>query len=356
MRCRHRLSKLLLRHGHRFDDGPAWTQRHRDWLAGIELGWPAAQATMLDARGAIDALAHRRDQLEREIAALLPGSPWAIAGRPVALPARHRHAHSGRAVRGDRRLRALRARRAADELRRPGAVREHDRPVSAAWARSRRPAPGTPAGCWSRPPGTTASDPRSARRSPSATTASPPKRSRSPGARSGACIAPGPAWRPARSAARSSPSPPPASSPASAGRSAASSRRQQHRGHHPVGWVGGGPARAGNPRDSYEHPPRQIADAATPDPRQRLPTTNPWSCGSQPAHISLTARRAQPAGPPPTQPTAHQPQHPSAYAPSCRPRLDNHPLHIRRSGVASGSTFPDARRSIAGRPRSSRTS
>jgi transposase len=78
MRCRHRLSKLLLRHGHRFEDGPAWTQRHRDWLAGIELGWPAAQATMLDARGAIDALTHRRDRLEREIAAMLPGSPWAI--------------------------------------------------------------------------------------------------------------------------------------------------------------------------------------------------------------------------------------------------------------------------------------
>jgi transposase len=33
---------------------------------------------MLDARGAIDALAHRRDQLEREIAAMLPGSPWAV--------------------------------------------------------------------------------------------------------------------------------------------------------------------------------------------------------------------------------------------------------------------------------------
>src|SRR6204780_2646055 len=33
MRCRHRLSKLLLRHGIRFDDGPAWTQRHSDWLA-----------------------------------------------------------------------------------------------------------------------------------------------------------------------------------------------------------------------------------------------------------------------------------------------------------------------------------
>src|ERR1700694_3338503 len=56
MRCRHRLSKLLLRHGIRFEDGHAWTERHRAWLATITLPWPAAQATMLDARGAIDAL------------------------------------------------------------------------------------------------------------------------------------------------------------------------------------------------------------------------------------------------------------------------------------------------------------
>ncbi len=78
MRARHRLSKLLLRHGVRFDDGPAWSQRHRDWLATITLDWPAAQATMLDAQGAIDALAHRRDALEREIVALLPDSPWQL--------------------------------------------------------------------------------------------------------------------------------------------------------------------------------------------------------------------------------------------------------------------------------------
>jgi transposase len=78
MRSRHRLSKLLLRHGIRFDAGPAWTQRHRDWLAQVALEWPAAQATMLDAHGAIDALCHRRDALEREIATLIPGSPWAV--------------------------------------------------------------------------------------------------------------------------------------------------------------------------------------------------------------------------------------------------------------------------------------
>src|SRR5271169_5544053 len=76
MRARHRLSKLLLRHGVRFDDGAAWTERHEEWLATVTLDWPAAQTTLLDARGAVEALVHRRDQLEREIIALLPASPW----------------------------------------------------------------------------------------------------------------------------------------------------------------------------------------------------------------------------------------------------------------------------------------
>jgi transposase len=78
MRCRHRLSKLLLRHGVRFEDGRAWTERHRAWLAGVELGHGAAQATLADAIGAVDALCHRREQLERKIVARLGDSPWAI--------------------------------------------------------------------------------------------------------------------------------------------------------------------------------------------------------------------------------------------------------------------------------------
>ncbi len=78
MRCRHRVSKLLLRHGIRFEDGDAWTGRHRQWLDTVALEWPAAQATLLDARGAIDALALRREQLEREIVAILPACPWTI--------------------------------------------------------------------------------------------------------------------------------------------------------------------------------------------------------------------------------------------------------------------------------------
>jgi len=78
MRARHRLSKLLLRHGVRFDDGAAWTGRHHAWLQTAAFEWPAAQTTLLDLGGAIDALTHRRDQLEREIVALLPTSPWQV--------------------------------------------------------------------------------------------------------------------------------------------------------------------------------------------------------------------------------------------------------------------------------------
>ena len=78
MRSRHRLSKLLLRHGVRFAEGRAWTERHQRWLGTVALDWPAAQITLLDCRGAIDALTHRRERLEREIIGLLPSSPWQI--------------------------------------------------------------------------------------------------------------------------------------------------------------------------------------------------------------------------------------------------------------------------------------
>jgi transposase len=78
MRCRHRLSKLLLRHGIRFDDGRAGTERHRAWLTGVTLCWPAAQSTLADAIGTVDVLVHRRETLEREIVAMLPTSPWQV--------------------------------------------------------------------------------------------------------------------------------------------------------------------------------------------------------------------------------------------------------------------------------------
>lgn len=78
MRSRHRLSKLLLRHEVRFEGpGKSWTERHRGWLAGLEFEDPATRATFNDYLGAVEGLLHRRGELERQITALIPNSPWA---------------------------------------------------------------------------------------------------------------------------------------------------------------------------------------------------------------------------------------------------------------------------------------
>ena len=112
MRARHRLSKLLLRHDVRYDDtASAWTAAHRAWLSKVELGERAAQATLLDYLGAIDALVIRRDGAREDDRRARPALAVGRAGREAALPARHRHALRGRAVRRDRRLRPLRAAR-----------------------------------------------------------------------------------------------------------------------------------------------------------------------------------------------------------------------------------------------------
>jgi transposase len=77
MRARHRVSKLLLRHDRRFADGQrAWSQRHRDWLARIELDDPLAQLVLRDHLAAVEAQLIRRDELERQIAESVPDSPW----------------------------------------------------------------------------------------------------------------------------------------------------------------------------------------------------------------------------------------------------------------------------------------
>ena len=78
MRARHRLSKLLLRHDVRYDDTRSrWGERHRGWLAKVDLGDRGAQLTMTEYVGAIDALELRRHTLEAAIGELIAVSPWA---------------------------------------------------------------------------------------------------------------------------------------------------------------------------------------------------------------------------------------------------------------------------------------
>ena len=77
MRARHRVSKMLLRHDQRFSAGQqAWSQRHRDWLAKLELEDPVAQLVLRDYLASVEAMVIRRDELERRIAELVPDSPW----------------------------------------------------------------------------------------------------------------------------------------------------------------------------------------------------------------------------------------------------------------------------------------
>ena len=220
MRARHRLGKLLLRHDVRYDGASdTWTARHRDWLGRVELADRGAQVTLPDYLGAIDALVVRRDSFEATIAELVPGSPWAPTVARL------------RCLRGIDTLSAVGLCAEIgdfDRFERPGqlasylgVVPSEDAPATAAAsARSPKPGHGTPAGCSSKPPGTTAEPRPSAAHSPPATPARTPPSSPSPGKPNNACTTPGGASTTnAASAPPSSPSPSPANSPASAGRS-----------------------------------------------------------------------------------------------------------------------------------------
>jgi transposase len=62
MRARHRLSKFLLRRGHRYHDGHAWTPKHSRWLRSLSFEG-CAQATFADYCASVELLAGRRATL-----------------------------------------------------------------------------------------------------------------------------------------------------------------------------------------------------------------------------------------------------------------------------------------------------
>ncbi len=66
MRCRHRLSKLLLRHG-RVWDRTAWTKAHRQWLAGQAFEQVNTELAFIDNLAACDGLTARREALDERL-------------------------------------------------------------------------------------------------------------------------------------------------------------------------------------------------------------------------------------------------------------------------------------------------
>jgi transposase len=76
-RARHRLSKMLLRRGLRYDAGATWTDRHLDWIVRLKFDDLASRMVVGEYVNAVQQLNQRRKDLETTIEQLLPGAPFA---------------------------------------------------------------------------------------------------------------------------------------------------------------------------------------------------------------------------------------------------------------------------------------
>ena len=76
MRCRHRVSKLLLLHGRVYPEKTAWNGRHRQWLSRQQLDHPAAELAFLDTLAAVDGLVARKSALDERLSRLALEDPW----------------------------------------------------------------------------------------------------------------------------------------------------------------------------------------------------------------------------------------------------------------------------------------
>ncbi len=164
MRARHRLSKLLLRHGIVYYGGNAWTGKHDVWLRSDALAQLTSRATRLTFDSDYEtvlAIKARRDRLDAAIEEMAADSEFTplvrrlgclrgigtLTGFALAVEIGDWHRFTGNTIGSFVGL----------------VPTEHSSGSSRARGRSPRPATATPAGCWSRPPGTTAPATGSAR-------------------------------------------------------------------------------------------------------------------------------------------------------------------------------------------------
>ena len=165
MRARHRLGKFLLRRGERYPGpGRAWTGTHMAWLRGLRFEDVCSQATFADYLASVELLAGRRATLIDALGQQVPASSHAPVIARLrcfrgidTLSAAGLCAEVGDFARFPAPTRLsgflgiVPSERTSDTKRRQGSIT--------------KAGPATPAGCWSRPPTTTATSPRSAPRS-----------------------------------------------------------------------------------------------------------------------------------------------------------------------------------------------
>jgi transposase len=76
MNARHRVSKMLLRHGRVYPESSTWTQKHRRWLASQQFREPMSQFTWADLIACVDALTARKKMLAERIGELATDPEW----------------------------------------------------------------------------------------------------------------------------------------------------------------------------------------------------------------------------------------------------------------------------------------
>jgi transposase len=76
MTARHRVSKLLLRHGRVYDAITTWTRAHRTWLSRQQFSQPATELAFADVVAQVDALTARKAALARRLGELALDERW----------------------------------------------------------------------------------------------------------------------------------------------------------------------------------------------------------------------------------------------------------------------------------------
>lgn len=76
MSARHRLGKLLLRHGHVYAGAKAWTGAHEQWMNSIHFTHPGTRIAFAESRELVTHLQARRDRLDAQIGLLAANSSF----------------------------------------------------------------------------------------------------------------------------------------------------------------------------------------------------------------------------------------------------------------------------------------
>ncbi|MCP9492063.1 MAG: IS110 family transposase [Solirubrobacteraceae bacterium MAG38_C4-C5] len=76
MTARHRVSKMLLRHGRVYPKPTTWTMEHRRWLAAQQFSEPASELVFADLLASVDGLSARKAQIALRLSELATDERW----------------------------------------------------------------------------------------------------------------------------------------------------------------------------------------------------------------------------------------------------------------------------------------